>query len=665
MRDEDAYLLRRYLEEGSEPAFTEVVRRHVGLVYGVALRRLDGEAQLAEDVTQRVFTDLARKAAALAGHPSLGAWLFRSARYAAAQVGRAERRRKAREQKAHEMNELTNRAGADPNWSELRSVLDEVMEELSERERVALWLRFYEGKGFAEIGGRLRASDDAVRMRVERGLEKMRVSLARRGITSTTTALSSALAQGGGAAAPAGLTASVARAALAGAAAGGGVGVGGGLAAFGLMTTAKIGGGLLAVSLALSLSVAGNIFLLTHRAPHAASTPAPTAALPEATPVDLSLALLAKGDAAALRDRLRAAGASETTVRGIVEGVLRRRYRETLSARRAETMQHAWWNDAPWFFFSDLPGRFADDPPLLRELVLDPLERLFGPDPVDLAEKEARFEFLPPARRPDFIALERDFEAALSRIPGADKNPSLGANARREHDEKERQLVATLSPAERAEYELRFSATARGLRERMSQIDASEQEYRAIMALVAAPGSPADQNAPIQKVLGTDDSSTRLARQLVAALGHDRALDYIWAGAWEYPNYARVARDAGLPASTPARVLELAAETTAQAETIHGDAMLTPVQKRAAVVALQQEVRPRLDALLPPEQQQRLPARVLGWFTALGDGRYSIIPTTAAGSTGGVMSGGPGIPVDSALPANRTPRQFMLPRPKG
>lgn len=623
--DEDADLLRRYAEEGSEPAFTEVVRRHVGLVYGVALRRLDGEAQLAEDVTQRVFTDLARKAASLAGHPSLGAWLFRSARYAAAQAERAERRREAREQRAHEMNQLTNHAGAEPDWSELRPVLDKAMEELSERERVALWLRFYEGKDFAEIGGRLRASEDAVRMRVERGLEKMRISLARRGVASTTTAVSSALAQVGGAAAPAGLTASVASAALAGAAAGGGVGAG--IAAFGLMTMSKIGGGLLAVSLALGLSVASNIILLTHRASRAADTPAPAAAKTEALKADLSLATLAKGDVAFLRDQLQAAGASDSTVRGIVEGVLRRRYRETLSARRAETMQHAWWNDAPWFFFSDMPARFTDDPVLLREMVLDPLERLFGPDPIELAEKEARFEFLPAAKRPDFIALERDLEAALARIPGADKNPSLGVKMRSEHDERERQLVATLSPAERAEYELRFSPVARALRERMSLVDATEQEYRTIMGLV----SPEFINAWSKHEPGFRDLERRVLDQLTTTLGYDRAVDYIWAGSWEYLGYARAAREAGLPASMPGRLVQLAAETIGRAMDIHAHAAMQGADKRAAMVALQQEVKPQLDALLPPSQQKRLPAEALAWFTLLSEGRYRLIATSAAG----------------------------------
>jgi len=66
---EDAELLRQYAEDRSEPALTELVRRHIAIVHGTALRRLGGDAHHAADVAQIVFSTMARRASALNRHP--------------------------------------------------------------------------------------------------------------------------------------------------------------------------------------------------------------------------------------------------------------------------------------------------------------------------------------------------------------------------------------------------------------------------------------------------------------------------------------------------------------------------------------------------------------------------------------------------------------------
>ena len=57
-------LLRSYAIERSEQAFAEFVQRHLNLVYFTALRRTSG-AQEAEEVSQEVFSAVARQAEAL------------------------------------------------------------------------------------------------------------------------------------------------------------------------------------------------------------------------------------------------------------------------------------------------------------------------------------------------------------------------------------------------------------------------------------------------------------------------------------------------------------------------------------------------------------------------------------------------------------------------
>jgi RNA polymerase sigma factor (sigma-70 family) len=216
---EDAELLRRYVAEKSEAAFVELVTRYLDLVYSAALRQVYGDRHRAEDVSQVVFTALARKAPSLAPHPVLAGWLYTATQHAAAKAVRTEARRHAREQEAYTMQEAVasnSAADVEIDWDRVRPVLDAAMRELNDRDREAVLLRFFAHRAFAEIGRALGLSEDAARMRVDRALEKLHGLLGRRGITSTTAALATVFANQATVAAPAGLAASVTGAALAG-----------------------------------------------------------------------------------------------------------------------------------------------------------------------------------------------------------------------------------------------------------------------------------------------------------------------------------------------------------------------------------------------------------------------------------------------------------------
>lgn len=207
---EDADLLRRYVDHADQAAFAELVARRLPLVYSAALRQVGGDAHLARDVAQGVFTDLARKAAVLAERPVLAGWLYTSTGYAAAKAVRAEQRRRRREREAQLMEDLTRDSEPEANWDALRPVIDAALRELGERDREAVLLRFFENRGFAEIGQRLRLGENGARMRVERALDKLHGALERRGIRSSAAALGAALGAHAVVAAPSGLAATIA-----------------------------------------------------------------------------------------------------------------------------------------------------------------------------------------------------------------------------------------------------------------------------------------------------------------------------------------------------------------------------------------------------------------------------------------------------------------------
>lgn len=243
---DDATLLERYARDRSEEAFAELVRRHLTLVYSAALRRTDGDAHRAKDVAQIVFTGLARDAATLCRHPALVGWLYAATRNAAIDLLRAERRRREREEKAHIMEEISSSPEIPADWEQLRPVLDDVMEELDERDREAVLLRFFEGQPFASVATALRLSEDAARKRVDRALEKLGALLQRRGITSTGGALAVLLANQVSVAAPASVAASITAVAMAGSGTVAGASAAGAAGIF-IMSTAKIVTGITAV----------------------------------------------------------------------------------------------------------------------------------------------------------------------------------------------------------------------------------------------------------------------------------------------------------------------------------------------------------------------------------------------------------------------------------
>lgn len=213
--NEDVLLLRRFVEDHAEEAFTELVRRHLTLVYGTALRRVGGDAHLAQDVTQTVFISLATKAASLRNHSSLAGWLYIATHRATAEVVRREQRRKHHEASAHSMDLSSTPDDPSVDPATLRPLLDDALVELKDDDREAVVLRYFAQRSFAEIGSALRITEEAARKRVERAVEKLHETLSRRGITSTVTALGSALTAGGMTVAPATLVTQVAAVALA------------------------------------------------------------------------------------------------------------------------------------------------------------------------------------------------------------------------------------------------------------------------------------------------------------------------------------------------------------------------------------------------------------------------------------------------------------------
>jgi len=215
----DMDLVREFARDNSEAAFTELVRRHLNLVYSVA-RRCTGNDGDAHDVTQAVFIILARKAAGLREKTLLTGWLYETTRFTAARLLRTNARRHAREQEAY-MQSTLNEADTAAVWEKLSPHLEAAMGKLNAADRALLVLRFYENKSGPEAAALLGIREDAAHKRVTRAIEKLRKFFAQRGVTLSGAAIAGAVSANSVQAAPVALVKTISAIAVAkGAAAG-------------------------------------------------------------------------------------------------------------------------------------------------------------------------------------------------------------------------------------------------------------------------------------------------------------------------------------------------------------------------------------------------------------------------------------------------------------
>lgn len=205
MSANDFDLLRAFTRDQSQDAFATLVQRHLNLVYCAAWRQVRSP-QLAEEVAQSVFADLARQAAGLKPETVLTAWLYQITRRTAIDVVRREARRQLREQIASEMNAMN--ATAD-DWTQIEPLLDEAMHALDDTDRTAVLLRYFENKSLREVGEALGTTDDAARKRVNRAVDRLREFFDSNGVSVSTSGLALVISANAVQAAPVGLAVTI------------------------------------------------------------------------------------------------------------------------------------------------------------------------------------------------------------------------------------------------------------------------------------------------------------------------------------------------------------------------------------------------------------------------------------------------------------------------
>jgi RNA polymerase sigma factor (sigma-70 family) len=197
--DRDAQLLDRFVRQGDEDAFAELVERHEGLVLGVC-RRLLRQTQDVEDLFQATFLVLACKAGSIGKRQSVASWLHKVA-YRMALRERTRRAARSRREVpvGHSLDELAQTAepSHDRERQELCQVVDEEVHRLPEKYRAPVVLCYLEGRTNEQAAQEMRCPVGTVVTRLARARKRLHSRLIRRGLGVSVGLLAADLARAG------------------------------------------------------------------------------------------------------------------------------------------------------------------------------------------------------------------------------------------------------------------------------------------------------------------------------------------------------------------------------------------------------------------------------------------------------------------------------------
>ncbi len=183
LRDPDIRLMLA-VRGGDQAAFAELVERYQHRLVGV-MNHLVGHPQEAEDLAQEVFLRVYRTRHKYTPKAKFSTWLFTIANNLALNALRDRQRRKAMPLEVQESGGFTAAPADDRAQTpaqpmqqrELAEVVRRALDDLNERQRVAVVLNKFEDMGYAEIADVMGLSTKAVKSLLSRARGKLREAL--------------------------------------------------------------------------------------------------------------------------------------------------------------------------------------------------------------------------------------------------------------------------------------------------------------------------------------------------------------------------------------------------------------------------------------------------------------------------------------------------------
>ena len=176
-------------KDGDEAAFAELVKNYQNRLVAVFYHMLRDQ-EVAEDLAQEAFLRIYRSRHNYQPTAKFSTWLFRIAGNLASNSRRSKGRRREVPLNTRdsgplgprpEENILAEKSGMMPNRqlarSEVQLVVRDALDQLNDRQRMALLLHKFEGMSYADIGETMEMSPAAVKSLLSRARENLRSKL--------------------------------------------------------------------------------------------------------------------------------------------------------------------------------------------------------------------------------------------------------------------------------------------------------------------------------------------------------------------------------------------------------------------------------------------------------------------------------------------------------
>jgi len=188
LRDPDVQLMLR-TKAGDEAAFQELVNNYQNRLIAVFFH-LVHDQEAAEDLAQEAFLRIYRSRHTYQPTAKFSTWMFRIAGNLASNSRRSKGRRREVPLNIRDSGPLGHRPeekmiaeksgmmpGRQLDRNEVQSVVQAALNELSDRQRMALLLHKFEGMSYADIGESMEMSAAAVKSLLSRARENLRERL--------------------------------------------------------------------------------------------------------------------------------------------------------------------------------------------------------------------------------------------------------------------------------------------------------------------------------------------------------------------------------------------------------------------------------------------------------------------------------------------------------